>query len=102
ESDIHALGRILDGSGPLFAYSTGLAGTDTSTLVHLARDSGGAVFSVTGEAEVAKAATAHRARPWRLVGVDVTGASDILVAGNPTALFPGQTVTVTGRGQLAA
>jgi tetratricopeptide (TPR) repeat protein len=102
ESDLHALGRTLDGAGSLFAYQTGLAGTDTATLVHLARESGGAVFAVTGESEIASAATAHRARPWRLVGVELTGGSDVLVAGNPTALYPGQSVLVVGRGAIAA
>jgi hypothetical protein len=102
QSNLHALGRLLDGSGALFAYQTGLAGTDTATLVHLARDTGGAVFSVAGEAEIERAATAHRARPWRLVAVEVSGGSDVLVAGNPTALFPGQSVFVAGRGKLAA
>jgi len=101
EGNLHALGRLLEGLGPLFAYQTGLAGTDTSALVHLARESGGAVFSVTGESEIAKAATAHRARPWRLVGLEVTGGSDVLIAGTPTALFPGQTVQVAGRGAIA-
>lgn len=102
ESDLHALGKQLDGAGNLFAYQTGLAGTDSGTLVHLARESGGAVFSVTGESEIAAAATAHRARAWRLVGVEVTGASDVLVAGNPTALYPGQAMLVVGRGAIAA
>lgn len=102
EGNLHALGRILDGAGALFAYQTGLAGTDASTLVHLARGTGGAVFTVTGESEIARAATAHRARPWRLESVEVTGASDVLVAGNPTAMFPGQTITIAGRGQLGA
>jgi tetratricopeptide (TPR) repeat protein len=101
ESDLHALGHVLDGAGRLFAYQTGLAGTDTATLVHLARETGGAVFSVTGEAEIATAATAHRARSWRLTGVGVTGGSDVLVAGNPTALYPGQSVLVVGRGVIA-
>ncbi|MBA2544551.1 MAG: VWA domain-containing protein, partial [Deltaproteobacteria bacterium] len=102
QSNLHALGKLIDGAGALYAYQTGLAGTDTSALVHLARDSGGAVFSVTGEAEIDKAATAHRARPWRLVGVSVTGGTDVLVAGNPTVLFPGQSVYVVGRGQIGA
>lgn len=101
EANLHALGRIAQGVGPLFAYQTGIAGTDTSALVHLARETGGAVFSVTGQAEVARAAIAHRARPWRLVGVEVTGGSDVLIAGTPTVLFPGQTVQVAGRGAIA-
>lgn len=102
ESDLHVLGRKLDGAGNLFAYQTGLAGSDNATLVHLARESGGAVFTVTGESEIAAAATAHRARSWRLVGVELTGASDVLVAGNPTALYPGQSMLVVGRGAIAA
>ncbi len=101
QSNLHALGKLLTG-GALFAYQTGLAGTDTSALVHLARESGGAVFSVTGEAEIDNAATAHRARPWRLTSVEVTGATDVLVAGTPTVLFPGQSIYVAGRGQLGA
>ncbi|HWO21310.1 MAG TPA: DUF2135 domain-containing protein [Kofleriaceae bacterium] len=101
EANLHALGRMLDGLGPLFAYQTGLAGTDTAALAHLTRQTGGAVFSVTGESEIARAATAHRARPWRLVGVEVTGGSDVLIAGTPSVLFPGQTVQVAGRGAIA-
>jgi Mg-chelatase subunit ChlD len=84
--------------GALFAYQTGMAGTDVGALSQLARESGGAVFSVVGESEVAKAATAHRSRPWRLVGAKVTGGSDVLVAGRPRAIFPGQSLVVAGRG----
>ena len=60
-------------AGPLFAYRTGLAGGDPRLLAHLAQQSGGAVFSVVGEAEIARAATAHRSRPWRLTGVEMAG-----------------------------
>jgi tetratricopeptide (TPR) repeat protein len=101
EGNLHALGRMAEGLGPLFAYQTGIAGTDTGALVHLTRETGGAVFSVTGESEIARAATAHRARPWLLRGVEVTGGTDVLIAGTPTTLFPGQTVQVAGRGAIA-
>ncbi len=101
ESNQHALARMLRASkATLFAYQTGLAGTDVGVLSHLARESGGAVFAVTGEAEVAKAATAHRARPWMLISASLAGASDVMLAGRPTALFPGQTITAVGRGML--
>ena len=53
-------------AGPLFAYNTGMSGTEGRLLAHLAEQSGGAVFSVVGEAEIDHAATAHRFRPWRL------------------------------------
>ncbi len=103
ESNPHALARLLRTSkATLFAYQTGLAGTDVGVLSQLARDSGGAVFSVTGESEVTKAATAHRSRPWMLVETKVAGGTDIMLAGRPTALFPGQTITAVGRGVLPA
>jgi tetratricopeptide (TPR) repeat protein len=103
EANLHALGRTLaaGAAGPLYAYQTGLAGTDVAALTHLARETGGAVFSVTGESEVARAATAHRARPWRLTGVKIAGATDVLLAGRPTTLFPGQTLLAVGRGAIA-
>jgi hypothetical protein len=101
ESNPHALAKLLRASkSTLFAYQTGLAGTDVGVLSHLARESGGAVFAVTGESEVAKAATAHRARPWMLISASLAGASDVMLAGRPTALFPGQTITAVGRGNL--
>ena len=101
EGNVHALGRILRASNAtLFAYQTGLAGTDVATLAHLTRESGGAVFSVTGESELAKASTAHRARPWRLVDVKLAGASDVMLAGRPLAIYPGQTVMAVGRGPV--
>jgi hypothetical protein len=104
ESNMHALARTLSGgrAGSLFAYQTGLAGTDVGALSHLARESGGAVFSVTGDSEIARAATAHRARPWQLVDAKVTGAADVLLAGRPKALFAGQTVLAVGRGTPGA
>jgi hypothetical protein len=101
EGNLHALGRTLRATGAsLFAYQTGLAGTDVATLGHLARESGGAVFSVTGEAEIARAATAHRARPWRLIEARIAGGTDVMLAGRPLVLFPGQTVIAAGRGDL--
>jgi hypothetical protein len=86
----------------LFAYRTGLAGTDVSTLSLLARELGGAVFSVNGDAEVDAASRAHRAHPVRLVEARVDGGSDVLLAGRPQFVFPGQTLHVAGRGQPAA
>ncbi len=104
EGDLHALSNRLKGRRvkSLFAYTTGLAGTDTRVLEHLARESGGAVFSVVGEAVIAKAATAHRARPWRIEGVEVKGGSDLLLAGRPKTVFPGQELTLVGRGEVGA
>jgi hypothetical protein len=103
EGNLYALARTYasGSAGSLYAYQTGLAGTDVAALTHLARESGGAVFSVTGEAEIVRAATAHRARPWQLVSATVDGGSDVLLAGRPKALFAGQTLLAVGRGALA-
>jgi hypothetical protein len=103
EGDVNALSAALKhrGSGALFAYTTGLAGTDTEALQHLARETGGAVFSVVGEAEVEAASRAHRSRPWAFDGCDVTGGSDSLIAGRPQAIYPGQSLLLAGRGSPA-
>ncbi len=97
ESDKNIMAHALT-RGPLFAYQTGLAGTDGAALARFARESGGAVFSVVGEEEVAKASTAHRARPFRLVSVKGGGVDDLVVAGRPRTLYPGQALFVGGRG----
>ncbi len=100
DGDLYALSAALESgrAGALFAYSTGLSGTDLNALGHLARESGGAVFSVAGEAEIEKASTAHRARPWHLAGISLEGGSDLLIAGRPQSLFPGQEILLAGRG----
>jgi hypothetical protein len=102
EGDLFALSRTLQSgsAGALYAYHTGLAGTDSSMLSHLTRESGGAVFSVTTEADVKTASVAHRSRPYRLAGIKIAGGSDVLIAGRPKTLFPGQTLLVAGRGTL--
>ena len=84
--------------GPtLFAYRTGLAGGDPRLLAYLAEQTGGAVFSLVGEAEIAAASVAHRNRPWRLTGIEMAGGHDLLVAGRPQYVFPGQQLLVVGR-----
>jgi hypothetical protein len=108
ESDVQVLAAVLRGgpagsagappAGALFAYATGLGGTDLAALGLLARGSGGALFAVTGESGVEKAAAAHRARPWRIAGISVEGGTDLLVAGRPESLFPGQEIVLAGRG----
>jgi hypothetical protein len=99
--NVHRLSQTLQKaeSGPLFAYQTGMTGTAVGMLEHLTRETGGAVFSVINEGEVTKAARAHRQRPWQLVDVALPGGSDILVAGRPKFIYPGQSLLVVGRGQ---
>lgn len=103
EADAAVMARSLSQSsaGAVYAYQTGMAGTDTETLSVLARETGGAVFSVTGAAEVKAASTAHRARPYMLLNAGVAGGSDVLIAGRPRFIYPGQTLRVVGRGAPA-
>ncbi len=100
EPDALAMTRRLQKSAisSIYAYQTGLAGTDIDALTLLTRETGGALFSVTGDAEVTKASTAHKSRPFRLVSARVAGGTDVLFAGRPRFVFPGQTLRVAGRG----
>ncbi len=92
--------HVLAAGGTLFAYHTGLAGDDTRLLSSVAQQTGGALFSVVGEAQVPQAARAHRTRPWQLRGLQCDGANDVLVAGRPSVAFAGQVLHVVGRGRL--
>lgn len=56
------------------------------------------MFSVTSESEIPDAATAHRTLPWKVEQIKATDGSDVLLAGKPDVLYPGQTVTFAGRG----
>ena len=98
---IAARWREADG-GALFAYDTGIAGGSPEFLATLARETGGAVFSVVGASEVAAAAVAHRSRPWTIAGVSVDGGEDLVFEGRPRTLFAGQRLTLVGRGQVHA
>lgn len=111
QGDAYALSTALSSNvAALFAYRTGMSGSDTRMLEHLTRESGGAVFSVVGESEVAAASRAHTTRPWALLEVSVVGRPgddqagvdrDLLIAGRPRAIFPGQRLTVVGRRAIA-
>ncbi len=102
ECDMHAISRkFASGHGfSLFAYQTGFAGTDTRLLTHLAGESGGAVFSIVSEAEIQKASTAHLSLPWNLDRIEIERGADLLVAGRPQSVYPGQTLLITGRGKI--
>ena len=86
--------------GTLFAYQTGLTGTAIANLRFLANQSGGAVFSVATENEIKTASTAHRNRPWRLAAIEAEGTRDVLTAGRVEWVYPGQALTIVGRGEL--
>lgn len=101
ETNLHLVGKALKGAniGSLFAYKTSIAGESTHTLEHLTRQTGGAVFSVANDEEIAAASTAHRQRPWRLESVAVAGGADVMIAGRPAVIYPGQRLMIVGRGK---
>ena len=102
ETDLRLLqNRLADSDlGSLFAYQTGLTGTAINGLRYLADQSGGAVFSVATEDEVIAAATAHRKRAWKIETISVEGGTDVLTAGRVRWVYPGQTITMVGRGDV--
>lgn len=99
EMNVHQLSKVFTIGQTLFAYKTGMTGTSTATLEHLTRETGGAVFSIVNEDEVAAASTAHRSRPWKLIDVTMAGGTDLLVAGRPQTIYPGQSLLIVGRGE---
>lgn len=83
----------------LYAYNAGFSGTDVATLGHLARESGGALYSLLGESELPAASMAHRKLSWEIEQLTAGDCQDLLVAGRPTHLYPEQTVLLVGRCQ---
>ncbi|RKH33260.1 DUF2135 domain-containing protein [Corallococcus praedator] len=80
-------------------YRFGEAAVNTELFDALARSSGGRVVSVLSAAEVDSAAKAHRAASVMLSRVSVVGTDvkDLVVAGRPRLVFPGQELQVAGR-----
>ncbi|QAT87194.1 hypothetical protein EJ065_5661 [Corallococcus coralloides] len=80
-------------------YRFGEAAVNTELFDALARSSGGRVVNVLSAAEVDAAAKAHRAASVVLSRVSVVGADvkDLVVAGRPRLVFPGQELQVAGR-----
>ena len=102
ESNRRRLAQTLQNrAGRLFAFKTGQSGTDSGVLDYLAREMGGAVFSVPTANDVLSAATAHRRPPLRLLNVSLEGCRDLLVAGRPESIYPGQELLIVGRGRPA-
>ena len=98
DQHLYSLSKSLRTQDRLYAFVTGLSGTDTRVLHHLSRESGGAVFSILNEEELAEAARAIRYAPWYIESLQAEGCRDLLLAGRPNALFPGQKLLLTGRG----
>ncbi|PTL81861.1 hypothetical protein DAT35_21610 [Vitiosangium sp. GDMCC 1.1324] len=81
------------------SYRFGEAAVNLDLFDALARAGGGRVVSVLSGSEVDAAARAHRAASVVLSRVGVKGAQvkDLVVAGRPRLVFPGQELQVAGR-----
>lgn len=104
EADVRQIAANYDRTqrGRIFAYRLATSGGgDGATMAQLVRHSGGAVFTIANDEDLARAATAHRASPWMLRNATIEGATDLVLAGAPSALFPGQKLMVVGKGRIA-
>jgi tetratricopeptide (TPR) repeat protein len=81
------------------SYRFGEAAVNQDLFDALARASDGRVVNVLSGSEVDAAAKAHRAASLVLARVEVKGteAKDLVVAGRPRLVFPGQELQVAGR-----
>ncbi len=81
------------------SYRFGEAAVNQDLFDALARASGGRVVGVLSGSQVEAAARAHRAASVLLHHVQVKGvpAKDVVVAGRPRLVFPGQELLVAGR-----
>ena len=97
EDQAWALSSALPATHTVYAYQTGLSGTNVALLNHLTRESGGSLMTVTGPTSIASAAKAWQNSPWKLEKIEVDGAEDVLIAGRPQYLYSGQPLLLTGR-----
>lgn len=99
--NIFGIASNLSSGQRLYAFNSGMSGTSMETLNHLSSLNGGAVFSVTGEDEIANASTAFLKQPWKIESLSVDGTSDIIIKGNPQYVYPSQKIEFAGRGSIS-
>ncbi len=88
-------------SGPVFTYSVSLSGVNATLLTAIANATGGAYYSAHDANSLGKLARAHRQAGWMIKKISISGASDILLKGESKRVFPGQQLTIAGRGSLS-
>ncbi|VAW77642.1 hypothetical protein MNBD_GAMMA12-983 [hydrothermal vent metagenome] len=86
----------------LFAYSTATTGVNATLLSRLSSISNGAYYTVNNDKAISKAAIAIQASSWKIKKLQVTHGRDIIIQGNPSQIYPGQILTIAGRGQPKA
>ncbi len=99
KEELYSISAAIAKENTVYVYNTGISGTDTNMLEHLARESGGNLFSVTGEDEIEAASKAFNFESWRILDVKLSGCKDIVIKGRPKCLFPGQKIVVGGLGK---
>ena len=98
EDELYSISSKVDDNNRIYVYNTGISGTDMNLLEHLSRESGGALFSVTGEDEIKAASKAFNYIPWKISSVEFNACKDILIQGRPKYLYSGQKLTISGKG----
>jgi hypothetical protein len=97
KEELYSISSGIGKKSIIYVYNTGISGTDMNVLAHLARESGGSLFSVTGEDEIEAASKAFNYEAWAVLSVKLAGCSDLLIQGRPKYIFPGQKIIVCGR-----
>ena len=81
----------------LFTYRFGQTGENKLLLEHLVREIGGGSYYLDHDSDLQRLASAHQLLPWTIESTELSGATDILIAGRPKSVFPGQLLTLVGR-----
>lgn len=81
----------------LFTYRFGQTGENKLLLEHLVREIGGGSYYLDHDSDMQRLASAHKLLPWTIESIEFDGATDILIAGRPKSVFPGQLLTLVGR-----
>ncbi len=81
----------------LYTYRLGQSGENAKLLNHFTREIGGGSYQLTNDTDLNQLATAHRMQPWKIESINLKGANDILIAGRPHSVYPGQLITLAGR-----
>jgi hypothetical protein len=102
DNNLYQLSALLNKKDRVFAFNTGISGTDLRVLSHFCRQTNGAMFTVLNEDEVEKAATAIQNESWTIQSIKSEGLDDILIAGRPQQIFQGQQLQISGRGKLTS
>ncbi len=98
KEELYSISSGIGKNNIIYVYNTGISGTDMDILEHLARESGGSLFSVTGEDEIEEASKAFNYEAWGIASLKLAGCNDLLIQGRPKYIFPGQKIIVCGRG----